>query len=393
MLIRIALLFSFFSHITWASLESYEKVHTFIEKHGREITLSLCRYNTSGKYSYEKPATYLEAQRDNARLLYEGFIGNFHPAKDHYLEKNDVGFLNWQTHVGSYFVQALILSQGFAQGAASCFQKLADRPEELEEQMKFFIDSIIVKDIAISLVPDVLVGGVLLKILKVASKFSKTSRALKTLQRKTTVKLPSIQSLSKTPNAKTLGVLMKASLIFPVAYMADGFAKENFNFDFKQFLKGQEQIPSLPTPTSLEDYQELIKWIVLWEKNVRAIKQIVNSDENHSPNLLKSLSYHLSLREILHSNVFESKMPIIESMFQVVLAENKMEEMKVLSSLLEDFNRWKESQKKNENDNGQVCDKNSSELSPVEHPFASITKHLNTINSILLKYALALYPL
>ena len=59
-----------------------------------------------------------------------------------------------------------MLSPGFAEAMATCFQKLANDPQKMEEEIEFFIDVLMGKDIVVSLIPEFLAGGAILKLFK-----------------------------------------------------------------------------------------------------------------------------------------------------------------------------------------------------------------------------------
>ena len=102
MLAKILFLLYFLCLLAQASEEQYNKMNAFIEENGREITLSLCHYVTKSEYGLEQTASYSQSLKDSGYILYQGFIGNFHPAKFHHLDKNEIPLVSWESLAGSY---------------------------------------------------------------------------------------------------------------------------------------------------------------------------------------------------------------------------------------------------------------------------------------------------
>ena len=115
--------------------------------------------------------------------------------------------------------------------------------------------------------------------------------------------------------------------------------------DYKDLVRIQDQAPAedskkgigssqSPNLISVEDYEKLRPWILSWHKTISAISEIASSDEGYSQDLLRTLSYHLALREIMHSNVFLPQRQTIESLRDMLILNSMIGEAQILSTLL-----------------------------------------------------------
>ena len=255
-------------------------MNAFVEENALEITKNLCTAITRNEYSYDPPRG-IGSSVEMFKMLYRGAIGNFHPAKMHYLEKNEVPLLHWQSHLGSYFVHALLTSQDFHKGVAACFQKLANDPEKMHEKIDWFInEQIFGADILAGITVDVVATVAGLKIFKVVGKAGLLSRGGARLGKllpkrpptssvtKGLKKMQSLKTFAHSKKAKVLGVL---ALTPALAYTGDRVLKANFDFDIAKFLKLRGEMEKegkeFPAFFSPQKYEDLLKWVDIWQSN------------------------------------------------------------------------------------------------------------------------------
>ena len=349
---------SFGQEVDSLQSSSLEKMDSYIEENGRELGLSLCAQHTQGVYSLDLDMNKLpwEQGKHNLRIIFQGIIGNFHPAKNQYLGENQVPFLKFETHLGSYFIRSLTLSPQFAEATAVCFQKLADDPEVLQEKVQEFTRNVVLADWIFSIIPDFVVGAIIFKLFRVVKKGVQSTRFfqnLKRIEKKGNSPSPRVAQAKDTRAGRNLAVLKKGALILPIAYTANGVVATNFDFDLKSFLKGKgakkiQEENDVIFP--FQEYEKLIQWVLLWQKNALKLAQVVSSEE-YTKASLQDLSSSLALREIIHANIFSSKKELLETILEMVSAVEMEPETSNLTLLLKDLAAWEASQRKRKRTN------------------------------------------
>ena len=356
----LLLLWPVLSFSSPSQISSLEKMDSYIEKNGFKLGLALCSEHTHGAYSLGLDMNGWEMGKNQLIILYQGIIGSFHPAKGQYLQENQVPFLKFEHLFGSYFIRALTLSPQFAKACAVCFQKLANDPEILQEEVQKLTRDVLIKDALMSIIPDIAGGALLLKGFRIAKSGVQSTKLLQRLRKVKKGGNTPFSRMSKlrgTQAGRNLSILKKGALIFPLAYAANKVAVANFDFDLKSFLKGegarkiQEEKGAIST---FVEYEKLVPWILLWQKNAIKLSQVLSSEEAYSKESLQSLSSSLALRGIMHTNTFSPKRELLEDILEMVRAVDMEPEGSNLALLLEDLDKWEDTQDKE----GKDCPEN-----------------------------------